>query len=98
MYYTTDQDLIEDFHLRSGHSVGSKKSYRTVFNKYTAFHNMSLCDHSGKPIKHIRQDNLIQGLSNQKSYRKHNYKFNFKNQDILPLQQGDNTLHTAAKQ
>ena len=28
MYYTTDQDLIEDFHLRSGHSVGSKKSYR----------------------------------------------------------------------
>ena len=44
MYYTTDQDLIEDFHLRSGHSVGSKKSYRTVFNKYTAFHNMSLCD------------------------------------------------------
>jgi hypothetical protein len=44
MYYTTDQDLIDDFHLRSGHSVGSKKSYRTVFNKYTAFHNMSLCD------------------------------------------------------
>ena len=87
MYYTTDQDLIEDFHLRSGHSVGSKKSYRTVFNKYTAFHNMSLCDllaeaiterkpHSGKPIKHIRQDNLIQGLSNQKSYRKHNYRRN----------------------
>ncbi len=44
MYYTTDQDLIEDFHLRSGHSVGSIKSYRTVFNKYMTFHNMSLCD------------------------------------------------------
>ena len=44
MYYTNDHNLIEDFHLRSGHSVSSKKSYRTVFNKYTAFHNMSLCD------------------------------------------------------
>ena len=44
MYYTEDQDLIDDFHLKSGHSVGSIKSYRTVFNKYTAFHNMSLCD------------------------------------------------------
>lgn len=44
MYYTKDYDLIEDFHQKSGHSPGSKKSYRTVFNKYTKFHNMSLCD------------------------------------------------------
>ncbi len=44
MYYTRDQDLIDDFHIKSGHSVGSKKSYKTTFNKYTTFHNMSLCD------------------------------------------------------
>jgi len=44
MYYTRDQDLIDDFHLKSGHSAGSIKSYRTVFNKYKKFHNMSLCD------------------------------------------------------
>ena len=37
MYFTRDQDLIEDFHIKSGHSVGSKKSYRTAFNKYTTF-------------------------------------------------------------
>ena len=44
MHYSEDKDLIEDFHMKSGHSLGSKKSYRTVFNKYTEFHNMSLCD------------------------------------------------------
>ena len=91
MYYTNDHNLIEDFHLRSGHSVSSKKSYRTVFNKYTAFHNMSLCDLLAEAI--TEQENhtpenrlsiydriisfrLIQGLSNQKSYRKHNYRLN----------------------
>ena len=30
MYYTEDQDLIDDFHLKSGHSVGSIKSYRQI--------------------------------------------------------------------
>ncbi len=44
MYYINDHDLINDFHCKAGHSNGSIKSYQTVFNKYTAFHNMSLCD------------------------------------------------------
>ena len=57
MYYTTDQDLIDDFHIKSGHSVGSKKSYQTVFNKYTKFHEMSLCDLLAEAI--TEQENLI---------------------------------------
>ena len=57
MYYTTDQDLIDDFHIKSGHSVGSKKSYQTVFNKYTKFHEMSLCDLLDEAI--TEQENLI---------------------------------------
>lgn len=44
LYFTNDQDLIDDFHLKSGHSPGSVKSYRSVFNKYRKFHEMSLCE------------------------------------------------------
>lgn len=57
MYFTCDEDLIDDFHLRSGHSVQSKKSYRTAFNKYTAFHNMSLSDLLAEAIR--EQENNI---------------------------------------
>ena len=57
MYFTGDQDLIEDFHIKSGHSVGSKKSYRTAFNKYTTFHNMSLSDLLAEAI--TEQENNI---------------------------------------
>ena len=42
--FKRDQELINDFHIKSGHSTGSIKSYRTVFNKYRNFHHMSLCD------------------------------------------------------
>ena len=44
MYFSKDEDLINDFHFKSGHSGGSIKSYQSVFNKYRNFHNMSLCD------------------------------------------------------
>lgn len=57
MYFTCDKDLIDDFHLKSGHSVGSKKSYKTAFNKYTAFHNMSLSDLLAEAI--TEQENNI---------------------------------------
>ena len=57
MYYTQDQDLINEFHSKSGHSVGSKKSYQTVFNKYTEFHKMSLCDLLAEAI--TEQENNI---------------------------------------
>ena len=50
MYYINDHDLINDFHCKSGHSNGSIKSYQTVFNKYTEFHNMSLCELLGEAI------------------------------------------------
>ncbi len=49
-YYINDNDWINDFHFKSGHSNGSIKSYRTVFNKYTQFHNMSLCELLGEAI------------------------------------------------
>lgn len=42
--FETDKDLINNFHINSGHSVGSIKSYRSVFNKYYGFHNMSLSE------------------------------------------------------
>lgn len=42
--FETDKDLINNFHINSGHSVGSIKSYRSVFNKYCGFHNMSLSE------------------------------------------------------
>lgn len=42
--FEKDQELINDFHLNSGHSTGSIKSYRTAFNKYRNFHGMSLCE------------------------------------------------------
>lgn len=44
MYFRNDYELINDFHFKSGHSNGSIKSYQTVFNKYTKFHDMSLCE------------------------------------------------------
>ena len=50
MHYINDHDLINDFHCKSGHSNGSIKSYQTVFNKYTEFHNMSLCELLGEAI------------------------------------------------
>ena len=50
MYFINDYDLINDFHFKSGHSNESIKSYRTVFNKYTEFHNMSLCELLGEAI------------------------------------------------
>ncbi|WP_458403260.1 hypothetical protein [Methanobrevibacter sp.] len=50
IYYINDNDLINDFHCKSGHSNGSIKSYRTVFNKYTQFHKMSSCELLGEAI------------------------------------------------
>lgn len=42
--FETDEDLINKFHINAGHSIGSIKSYRTVFNRYCNFHNMSLSE------------------------------------------------------
>ena len=42
--FERDHKLINDFHIKSGHSTGSIKSYRTAFNKYRNFHQMSLSD------------------------------------------------------
>lgn len=44
MYFTNDPELIDDFHVKSGHSLGSIRSYQSVFNNYRKFHNMSLCE------------------------------------------------------
>ena len=62
MYHAKDKDLINDFHLKSGHSVGTKKSYQTVFNKFTSFHNMSLCELLSEAISeqenHVSENRL----------------------------------------
>lgn len=42
--FERDWDLINNFHINSGHSASSIKAYRTVFNKYCGFHNMSLSE------------------------------------------------------
>ncbi len=57
MFYQNDQKLINDFHMKSGHSIGSVRSYRTVFNNYCSFHNMSLSDLLGEAI--TEQENRI---------------------------------------
>lgn len=44
MDFKDDQELIDKFHKRSGHSVSTIKSYRSVFNKYRKFHKMSLSE------------------------------------------------------
>lgn len=46
-----DQDLIDEFHRISGHSTATIKSYRTVFNKYCRFHNMSLSELLAEAIR-----------------------------------------------
>ena len=44
MDISKDQELIDRFHKRSGHSPSTIKSYRSAFNKYRKFHNMSLSE------------------------------------------------------
>lgn len=55
--FETDQDLINNFHIKSGHSIGSIKSYKTVFNNYRNFHNMSLSDLLAEAI--TEQENKV---------------------------------------
>ena len=40
--YEEDIPLIFDFHFNLGHSKNTIKTYKSVFNKYRDFHNMSL--------------------------------------------------------
>jgi integrase len=40
----SDKELIDEFHIMSGHSISSIKSYRSVFNNYCDFHAMSLSE------------------------------------------------------
>ena len=44
MFFKDDVELVESFHVKSGHGVNSVKSYNTVFNIYRRFHGMSLCE------------------------------------------------------
>ena len=42
MFESKDQELIREFHEKSGHCESSMKSYNTVFRKYCSFHDMCL--------------------------------------------------------
>ena len=60
--YSEDIQLINSFHEIMGHSANSVKSYRTAFNMYRVFHNMSLTRLLGEAIceqeKHIPENRL----------------------------------------
>jgi integrase len=58
-----DQELIDAFHKRSGHSPATIKTYRTVFKKYREFHNMSLCELLDEAISEQEQQLPINRLS-----------------------------------
>ena len=55
--FETDSELIEDFHLKSGHSIASVRSYGNVFNKYCSFHGMGLAELLAEAIG--EQENMI---------------------------------------
>lgn len=40
----SDEDLIKEFHKRSGHSLGTVKVYKSSFDRYREVNNMSLCE------------------------------------------------------
>lgn len=44
MLLKNDLELIESFHIKSGHSANSVRSYNTVFNNYRNYHGLSLCE------------------------------------------------------
>lgn len=55
MDFKKDNELINEFHKRSGHSRGSVISYQTVFNMYREFHNMALSDLLDEAIREQEQ-------------------------------------------
>jgi integrase len=63
MHFTDDQDLIYDFHKRAGHSSGSVKSYKSSFDLYRKFHNMTLCDLLDEAILEQEQELPVHRLS-----------------------------------
>ena len=40
----SDEDLIREFHKRSGHSLGTVRVYKLSFDRYREVNNMSLCE------------------------------------------------------
>lgn len=63
MHLRDDEDLIDEFHKRSGHSSGSRKSYKSVFDMYKEFHNMSLGELLDEAILEQEQDVPLHKLS-----------------------------------
>lgn len=57
MLFKNDLELIESFHIKSGHSVNSVRSYNTVFNNYRNYHDLSLCELLDEAIR--EQENNV---------------------------------------
>ena len=57
MLFKNDLELIESFHIKSGHSANSIKSYNTVFNNYRSYHDLSLCELLDEAIR--EQENNV---------------------------------------
>ena len=78
----SDEELIRKFHSISGHSEGSIKSYRTVFNSYREFHAMSLKELLSEAIKEQEgsvPENRLSVYGRIVSFRRHlskNYSAN----------------------
>lgn len=59
MLFKNDLELIESFHIRSGHNVNSVRSYNTVFNNYRNYHELSLCELLDEAIRE-QEDNVAE--------------------------------------
>ncbi|WP_407409508.1 hypothetical protein [Methanobrevibacter sp.] len=63
MHLRCDEDLIDEFHKRSGHSPGTVNSYKSVFDMYKEFHNMDLCELLDEAILEQEQEVPLHRLS-----------------------------------
>jgi integrase len=63
MSFTDDNELIDNFHRRAGHSFGTVKAYGIVFDRYREFHDMSLCELLDEAISEQEQQLPINRLS-----------------------------------
>jgi site-specific recombinase XerD len=59
MLFKNDLELIESFHMKSGHSTNSVRSYNTVFNNYRNYHGLSLCELLDEAIRE-QEDNVAE--------------------------------------
>ena len=63
MDFSEDQELLDRFHKRAGHSLMTIRSYKTVFSRYREFHNMSLSELLDEALREQEQQLPVNRLS-----------------------------------